>query len=49
MDNSDDLNMMMRTIVDKAIEHGFKQEDKLVVTASVPAGGMTNMIKIEII
>ncbi len=49
MDNSDDLNMMMRTIVDKAIEHGFKQEDKLVVTASVPAGGMTNMIKIEVI
>lgn len=49
MDNSDDLNMMMRTIVDKAIEQGFKQEDKLVVTASVPAGGMTNMIKIEVI
>jgi len=49
MNISDDLNMMMRTIVDKAIEHGFKQDDKLVVTASVPAGGMTNMIKIEVI
>ncbi len=49
MDYSDDLTTMMKTVVEKAIEQGFKQEDKLVITASVPAGGMTNMIKVEVI
>ncbi|MCL7415984.1 MAG: pyruvate kinase [ANME-2 cluster archaeon] len=49
VDYSGDLNVMMKRIVQTAVDCGFKQGDKVVVTASVPAGGTTNMIKVEVI
>ncbi|MCL7412093.1 MAG: pyruvate kinase [ANME-2 cluster archaeon] len=48
-DYSPDINVMMKRTVTMALECGFKTGDKLVVTASVPAGGLTNMIKVEVI
>lgn len=49
VDYSADINVMMKRTVKTALECGFKPGDKLVVTASVPAGGSTNMIKVEVI
>jgi pyruvate kinase len=49
VNNPDDMNIMMKRAVEAAIKNGFKQGDKLVITASVPAGGRTNIIKIEVI
>jgi len=49
VNNPDDMNNMMKRAVEAAIKNGFKQGDKLVITASVPAGGITNIIKIEVI
>ncbi|MBW6517924.1 MAG: pyruvate kinase [ANME-2 cluster archaeon] len=49
VDYSTDINIMMKRTVNTALDCGFKKGDKLVVTASVPAGGSTNMIKVEVI
>ncbi len=49
VDYSTDINVMMERTVKTAVKCGFKNGDKLVVTASVPAGGSTNMIKVEVI
>ncbi len=49
VDYSTDINVMMERTVKTAVECGFKSGDKLVVTASVPAGDSTNMIKVEVI
>jgi pyruvate kinase len=48
VDYSDDMNVMMKRAVEAALKHGFGQGDRLVVTASVPAGGPTNIIKVEV-
>lgn len=49
VDYSDDVNMITKMVKKVAEDFGFKQGDKLVVTASVPAGGPTNMIKVLVI
>ncbi|MCK4937920.1 MAG: pyruvate kinase [Methanosarcinales archaeon] len=49
VDYSTDINVMMKRAVKTAVEWCFKPGDKLVVTASVPTGGSTNMIKVEVI
>lgn len=43
---TDDLNEVEQTAIEVAVEHGIKPGNKLVITASVPAGGTTNMIKV---
>lgn len=40
---------MMERAKEAAVQTGFKEGDQLVVTASVPGGGPTNLIKIEVI
>ena len=49
VDYSDDMNVITEMAQKAAVENGFKQGDKLVITASVPAGGHTNMIKVLVI
>jgi pyruvate kinase len=44
--STDDLNEITQTAIRVAEENGLKKGDKLVITASVPAGGTTNMIKV---
>jgi pyruvate kinase len=46
---SDDMNVMMKRAKEVAVQTGFKEGNQLVVTASVPSGGPTNLIKIEVI
>jgi pyruvate kinase len=46
---SDDMNVMMKRAKEVAVKTGFKEGNQLVVTASVPSGGPTNLIKIEVI
>jgi pyruvate kinase len=49
VDYSDDMNVMMKRAKKAAVRTGFKDGDQLVVTASMPAGGPTNLIKVEVI
>jgi pyruvate kinase len=49
VDYSDDMNVITEMAQKAAVENGFKPGDKLVITASVPAGGPTNMIKVLVI
>lgn len=49
VDYSDDMNVITEMVKKVAIENGFKQGNKLVITASVPAGGHTNMIKVLVV